>query len=229
MVRLHPWLTALVFCGTSLLTAQVLAEDRTHDGLYIRFGTGFGAYDEYANTGRTPLYDGRLRATSRGFAVASEFAMGGTPWKGLVIGGGIYSLEVYTSSVTTNKDAEASEQIGKALEDTAIESRDFNIVGPFIDRYFAPELGLHVQAALGVATQYGYTVNTRNPDDSDYNPVGAGFILGLGYESWITGEWSLGILARLGAGALFGKDENKVVWAHYIISMPTFLMTVTYH
>jgi hypothetical protein len=239
MARPCTWITAFVVSCASSLSEQAWAGpngssgrapgEMTHDGFYLRFGTGFGAYDERANSETTPLYDGRLRARSRGFAVASEFAMGGTPWKGLVIGGGLYTLEVYTSSVTTNKNAEASEEIQQATKDIAIESRDLSIIGPFIDRYFVPEYGLHVQAALGIAAQYGFTVNTPGPGGSDYNPVGPGFILGLGYESWITNQWSLGILARFGAGALFGKDDNDVVWAHYIVTLPTFLMTVTYH
>jgi hypothetical protein len=54
-------------------------------------------------------------------------------------------------------------------------------------------------------------------------------MLGFGYEMWIAEEWSLGLLARFGASVLFGKDEADVRWVHYVITMPTFLMTVTYH
>ncbi len=221
------WVASMSLCGFAAAEPRLpaTAPDRgahRHDGFYLRAASGFGAYDERANSQTADVYQGRLRIRSRGFAVASEFAMGGTPFEGLVIGGGVYSMTVYTSSVTFNKETAPAEDVG-------VESRDFSVVGVFVDRYFVPTLGVHVQGALGIAQQLGLTVNSDPFDSDDYNPVGPGIMLGLGYEMWIAEQWSLGVLARFGGSVLFGKDTANVRWVHYIITNPTFLMTVTYH
>src|SRR5690606_11469866 len=85
----------LGFAGVSLLCQNAAADPKAHaevaaagghrhDGFYMRFATGFGAYDERADSETTEVYSGRLRTRARGFAVASEFAIGGTPYEGLV-------------------------------------------------------------------------------------------------------------------------------------------------
>jgi hypothetical protein len=197
-----------------------------HNGFYVRYGIGLGAYFERANTQPSDRYGGKLRTRARGFTVASEFAMGGTPWDGLVLGGGVYTTEVYTSSVILNHE-EATED--PAVKRVAIESRNIDLVAMFIDRYFVPTLGLHVQAALGIASQLGLTTATNLNADRNYIPVGAGLMLGLGYETWLSHELSLGFLARFGGAILFGRDANEVAWVHYITTNPAFLVTVTYH
>lgn len=195
----------------------------THDGFYMRIATGFGAYNERAFAPSSEAYGGALQARARGFAVASEFAMGGTPWAGFVIGGGIYSTEVYSASLNFSRE-------GVEPEDLADEARNYTLLAVFADRYFVPNVGLHVQAALGVSFQSALTVDVDvDSENDDYEVVGPGFMLGLGYEMWIAEQWSLGVLARFGSSVLFGRDSNEVNWVHVITTLPTFLMTVTYH
>lgn len=197
---------------------------QVHDGFYLRLATGLGAYTEQANSETHEYYEGRMRASTRGFAVANEFAMGGTPLPGLVIGGGVYTTEVFTSSVTVNKPR--IERPG----DMSLESRDLSIVGVFVDRYFVSSLGVHAQAALGISSQLGFSVNTGDfGRESSYTPVGPGLMLGFGVEMWIADQWSLGVLARFSNSVLFGKDSQGARWVHYASAWPTFLMTVTYH
>ncbi|HEY6727874.1 MAG TPA: hypothetical protein VI197_27765 [Polyangiaceae bacterium] len=198
---------------------------RTHDGLYLRFASGFGVYDELARSEDVERFDGRLRIKARGFAAVRELAVGGTPYPGLVIGGGIYGVAVVTSSVTTNRDDQEIE----LSRDVAPESRDLSIIGVFVDRYFVPALGLHVQAALGLANQYGVRVDGEPFNQGEYSPFGPGGLIGLGYETWVTDQWSLGVLARFGASVMFGKDAQGTRWVHYVTNAPSFLMTVTYH
>jgi hypothetical protein len=197
-----------------------------HDGFYMRFASGLGVYNEKAVSESDERYDGKVHVRARGFASVGEFALGGTPYPGLVIGGGAFATEVVTSSVTTNRDDNPDVDVANDLE---IESRDLTIVGVFVDRYFVPTLGLHVQAALGVAQQYGVSVNTNPTDEDVYDPAGPGGVLGLGYDMWIAEQWSLGVLARVGGSVLFGKDSMNVTWTHYTWDWPSFLMTVTYH
>lgn len=193
---------------------------QTHDGFYLRLASGFGAYDEAAWSGK---YDnvGKVNARARGFAVTGEVAVGTTPWTGLVIGLGVYTSQVYTSSVTFKRDVPPPEEIG-------IESRDFNLFGVFVDRYFVPTLGVHAQAALGVATQLELGIDPFDPKENRYTAFGPGILLGFGYETWIGEQWSLGALARMDFSTLFGR-QSGVRWVHVVMNTPTFLMTVTNH
>lgn len=220
----------LAWCGHAAAdpaaTVSTAPGVHTHDGLYVRFATGFGVYSELARSEDVERFDGRLRLRARGFAVAREFAVGGTPYPGLVIGGGVYGAGVVTSSVTINRDDQADNDVS---EDLASESRDLSIIGVFVDRYFVPTLGLHVQAALGLANQYGLSVDDEPFSESKYSPLGPGGIIGIGYEMWLTDQWSLGVLARFGASVMFGKDAQGTRWVHYVTNSPSFLMTVTYH
>ena len=205
----------------------------THDGFYLRYASGFGVYDEYAKSETDARYGGRVGVRARGFAVGGEFALGGTPYPGLVVGGGIYEVGVVTSSVTTNQEDDSEIEVAEELE---IESRDLTLFGLFADRYFVPTLGLHVQAALGIAQQIGLSLARPANDDLEeddkkdvYDPWGPGLMLGVGYEMWLTEQWSIGVLARVTATLMFSKDANHVSWIHFAASWPSFLMTVTYH
>lgn len=206
------------------------SKPNTHDGFYARFGTGFGSYDERFQSQANPAYGGRVSAQVRGIAGASEIAMGGTPYEGLVIGGGIYSADVLTSTLLVNE--------GRTLpEGFDATSRDFSMVALFMDRYFVPTLGVHFQAALGVASQTGVSLGGANLGRNSQTANGPGLMLGFGYETWMLDQWSLGALARTSFGVLFSRDKvevgpdetQNVRWVHYVISIPEFLMTVTYH
>lgn len=231
-----PWIAAFAVCCSAGAWCRPAAADpavtteaepgvRTHDGFYVRFATGLGVYDELARSEEVERFDGRLRIKARGFAVARELAFGGTPYPGLVVGGGVYEVQVVTSSVTMNRD-DSEIDLSKNV---APESRALSILGVFVDRYFVPSAGLHIQAALGMANQYGVRVDGDAFNQGEYSPFGPGGIIGLGYETWLTDQWSLGVLARFAGCVMFGKDAQGTRWVHYATSVPSFLMTVTYH
>jgi len=218
-------LTSGCKAGPPKSAEEVAHSKHNHDGFYMRLATGLGVYNEQSVSESDERYQGKVHVRARGFASASEFALGGTPYPGLVIGGGAFSTEVVTSSVTTNRDDDPDVELAEDLE---LESRDLSVVGVFADRYFVPRLGLHVQAALGFAQQYGLSVDAPAQEDGN-GAVGPGGVLGIGYEMWIGEQWSLGVLARIGGSVLFSKDSLGVKWVHYSWSMPSFLMSVTYH
>jgi len=242
--RVQRWTLSMAALGALVGWASGAAADpattpenapgvNTHDGFYLRVGSGFGVYDEFAQSETDARYGGRVGVRARGFAVASEFALGGTPYPGLVLGGGIYGVGVITSSVTSNQADDSEIEVAEELE---IESRDLTIFGVFADRYFVPTLGLHVQAAVGIAQQIRLSLARPPNDDLEdddkedvYDPFGPGLMLGIGYEMWLTEQWSIGVLARVAATVMFSKDANHVKWMHYAWSWPSFLMTVTYH
>jgi len=236
------WMLSVALAGVLASRARGAAADaaappeqapgvNTHDGFYFRFASGFGGYDEMAQSHYHEPYGGggKLNVRVRGFSIAHEFALGGTPYPGLVIGGGVYSIEVVTSTVTSNRDDDPRYPMPG---DMTLESRSLDIIGVFADRYFVPTLGLHLQAALGLAQQVGFSLDGGTDDDDEdalIDPLGPGLALGLGYEIWIAEQWSLGVLARATTAVLFSRDDNNVRWTHLVWSWPTFLMTVTYH
>jgi hypothetical protein len=199
------------------------SKPQTHDGFYLRFATGFGSYDERFQSQANAAYGGRVSAQVRGISGASEVAVGFTPWEGFVIGGGVYSADVLTSTVLVNE--------GRTLpEGFDATSRDFSMVALFIDRYFVPTLGVHFQAALGVASQTGVDIGGVDVQRAHQAAEGPGLMLGFGYETWMLDQWSLGALVRASFGVLFSRDEAvDARWVHYVVSLPEFLMTVTYH
>ena len=150
---------------------------RTHDGFYLRLGLGFGG------VGGNVTPDGGGPSTSmKGGTVSSELAFGGTIAPGLVIGGGIYSMIVpspkYTPDGGTEVDAGAHHIAG---------------FGPFLDWYFDPTKGGHLQAGLLLASG---VISQKDPAPGAKG-FGGGLMIGGGYEFWVADQWSIGPLARI--------------------------------
>jgi hypothetical protein len=195
---------------------------RTHDGFYMRFGLGFGGFHDYlvADSG-----DGFSHAgTVTGMGTASEFALGGTPARGLVIGGGIYGMSVLAS------DFIAEDEAFDAGLPTEINPspRNLSLIGPFIDYYPDPRNGMHLQAALGFAGLTGIRRDHVRFRDDDI-AIGGGLMFGAGYEWWVADEWSVGVLGRVMGAALFQGDDDGADWIHWVVTVPSVLFSVTYH
>jgi hypothetical protein len=190
----------------------------THDGFYLRLGIGFAS-----TSGTVKRSSGGFDAPDTdqsGAGVASELAFGGTVAPGLVIGGGIWgasvpSPEYETSGTSTDGDSLA-----------------LSSIGPFIDYYFDPNGGGHLQAAiaLGVASQ------SKGDLDSAYTGTGYSLMLGGGYEWWVGEQWSLGVLARVQYFNVSGHPDDDIagisaddidVEASFFV--PALLLSITYH
>jgi hypothetical protein len=196
-----------------------------HDGFYLRFGSGFGVYEERMESDETSLYGGEVGGRTTGVATVGEFAMGGTIARGLVLGGGFYTAKLLAGHFRLD-DSSAVNPPGE-LEP---ELRDLVMVGPFLDWYPKPTRGLHFQAAVGLASlSSGSRGFDDEDDDARYDAVGGGLVLGVGYEWWIGDEWSIGALGRIQAAAVTGEDDANVRWFHGVSTGPTLLLTLTYH
>jgi hypothetical protein len=197
---------------------------QTHDGFYLRFGSGFGIYEERLESDESDLYGGDVSGRSVGISSVGEFAMGGTIREGLVLGGGLYTAKLLSGHYRS--DASSAGDPPLELDP---EARDLVMLGPFLDYYPRPSRGLHFMAALGLAGMTA-TLGGRTDDDDDrYTAVGGGLVFGVGYEWWVGDEWSLGAMARAMAVALSGKDEADVRWFHGIGASPSLMLTLTYH
>ena len=192
-----------------------------HDGFYFRVGLGFGGL-----VGKVePDVESDLEGKTSGFSVLSELAFGGTPIPGLVIGGGIYSANTPATSYELEEGDAAITIEGKGTT--------VGVIGPFVDVYPNPELGLHFQGAVG----FGVLTADESDDDDDlafppdkYSGVGLGLMVGGGYEVFVADQWSIGGVVRvLYANATMKSDSDDFVDVKAHALVPGALFTVTYH
>jgi hypothetical protein len=164
---------ALALFGAS---ASARAEPRTHDGFYFEAALGLG----FATV------SGPAGQSSHGVAALPSLLAGGTPLRGLVLGGGLIGAVGFAPSGAL---------VAGAPSDPASPrdpSLSLAIVGPFVDYFPDPRGGFHLQALGGYAE-----LAARQSDDAlAANPAGVGFALGVGQELWIGEQWSAGLLGR---------------------------------
>jgi len=203
---------------------------RFHDGFYLRLAVGIG--------GVSGRYRGDFSGADKfdvsGIAALDEVAFGGTPSPGVVIGGGIYGSTTPSPTMSFRGVDQKMGAVG------------VGVVGPFVDVYPNPQVGFHVQGAIGLAvlsaakgdaqlvcnsvTSVGpICVTEINPPD-DYFGTGLGVVVGAGYEGWIGDQWSIGGMARLtyASGTLRPMNET-IPDVKASVLVPGALFTVTYH
>lgn len=212
----------LVLCGGTAYAQAPAPEapvvDATvhnHDGFYLRIGTGFGSYNETIT-----MEDADDSSTVTGMASVGELSFGGAVRPGFIVGGGFWTSSVMASDLQVRGPAPPDEVM--------VGGGNYTVVGPFIDWYFDPRGGLHLQGAIGLATVRGWNLTEADvyPDAAS---IGAGVMVGFGYEWWASAQWSLGILGRLTGVIAAQETEDDVLWFHAIGSSPSVLFTATYN
>ncbi|MDQ2647413.1 MAG: hypothetical protein M3020_26660, partial [Myxococcota bacterium] len=193
-----------------------------HDGFYFRAGLGLGGL-----IGKlTPDVEDSLDISVGGFSFLSELAFGGTVGSGVVIGGGIYTAN--TQKTTYEVDA-AGATVSFDGGSTTV-----GVLGPFVDVYPNPEMGLHFGGALG----FGVITAEEGDEDDDgfafpptkYAGGGFGLMLQGGYEVFVADQWSIGGAARLlYAHATLKADDDGYEDVKAGVFVPGALFTVTYH
>ncbi|MBX3128238.1 MAG: hypothetical protein KF718_16055 [Polyangiaceae bacterium] len=185
-----------------------------HDGFYLQFGLGLGSMSTSATIDPAPSNPPDVSIT--GMGVAGQFLLGGTPAPGFVIGGGSMGF-----SAPRAKLKEDGQEV--ALDD---ETFNLSMLGLFVDYYFDPTQGFHLQALIGFAQL------SSDDSDADENPTGVGLSLGLGYEWWVGEQWGLGVLGKL-MYASTSVDVDLVTGGtgsiKYQTLVPALLLTATLH
>src|SRR5262245_48548928 len=192
--------------------------DYPHHGFYLRLATGFAAYDERLSSADAAA--GETQGRNRGIATLGELAIGGSPAPRWVLGGGIYSADVLASTYRTTQSLPPAE-LDPGLRNVAL-------IGPFVDYAFESLYGLHVQAALGLATLTPRVFGDPATSVSEYLALGGGLMFGGGYEWDISENWRIGVLSRTTLSVLSGRDDSKARWLHVVITSPGLLLTITY-
>lgn len=187
---------------------------RRHDGFYFRWAGGLAYLSDSIDSSWAG--DAQLR----GFGVGGELLFGGTPAKGLVLGGGSHAVSVASPSLTIQgADADAPE--------TAVLS----LLGGFVDYYFDESRGWHAQVFLGFA---GLSADNSKPSET---PYGFGLGAGVGHEWWTSAQWSVGVLARVTVASLTFEDtiysesygERVSLEETHTVVAPGLLASITYH
>jgi hypothetical protein len=154
--------------------------------------------------------DGFDAARFTGGAITGELLFGGTPARGLVIGGGTNGATVIAPHLDVDGDSASPPDV-LAL----------SLVGPFLVYYPDPERGTHLQLLAG----YGLLQADRSSFAE--SPDGFGVSLGVGHEAFVSEQWSIGILGRL-MGAVLSYSPNGENERHVVL-VPGTIATLTLH
>jgi hypothetical protein len=158
---------------------------RLHDGFYLRLSAGLGSlsasFDDKTANGET------LDGTNPAFG--ADFALGGSPRPGFVIGG---ALMYQGGNLDLRRGLERAPSRGVSLA----------VAGFFIDFFPAPRRGFHLGGLIGPAV-----LAVKNVGDGLKPTAGAGVAAWLGYDFWVGDEWSLGPTLKL-VGAATGDTES---------------------
>ena len=187
-------------------------------GLYVRGGLGFGGMGNNVIATEKDEGEERSEGTVTGMAMTSELSIGGTVGENLVLGGGIYSTYVFASNYTQIS--------GDAIPRGLQRPESLTLVGLMADWRFAPQLGLHVQGAVGVAGLSSQVIRDGELDGSTL-AFGPGLTLGIGADFWLDPNWAVGAMARFTAAVALEKEDGE----HYVHGLvcPAVLLTVAYN
>jgi hypothetical protein len=174
-----------------LTAAPAGAEPRTHDGFQFRGAIGGGYLSDSIS------YDpGGDFGTIHGGAGVGEFYFGGTPVTGLVVGGFVSVTQAPGPSLSAN-----GRNVGTASSDVSL---NLAILAPYVDWFPNPNEGLHLLGFVG----FGEAHVSDSNGNSSVSATGVALGAGIGYDWWISDEWSLGVLGRFTYAAL--SDTTSV-------------------
>jgi hypothetical protein len=176
-----PWLAlvpafALLLGSSSASAQRARGGHHVHDGFYFRGSIGVGTLDFDQRSDWVGVPDGRVT----GPGTASDLMLGGTPARGLVVGGALLGTHAPDPDFDSDR-----------LEVEPNTDASWFIIGPFVDFFFFPDKGFHIGAAAGPSAIW---YRDLDPDLNDRREAywGAGIAAWAGYDAWISSNWSLG-------------------------------------
>jgi hypothetical protein len=184
------------------------AGDETHDGFQFRGAVGLAYISDSESfsgaSGSATIYGGSGMA---------ELYFGGAPFPGLTIGGTLGSVVAFGPSVSAGGQTATTDNSTKL---------NFFTIGPYVDYYPDPHGGFHVLGTLGFASLSASNGSGQSSDASTGFEIGAG----VGYDWWVSANWSLGILGRFTIAPL--SQSNGGVTEHDTTIVPAVLFSFTY-
>ncbi len=181
--------------------AEAKAESRTHDGFYLHFDAGLGYLSSSAEAVGTEI-------TYSGVTLPASLLMGGTVGP-VAFGGGFFSDYAPSPSAS----------LGGVDYELADISLYLIGIGMFADVHPNPKNGLHFLPFVG----WGGLEASVDGDVGGSDPTGLILSMGVGYDFWISAEWSAGVMGR------FAYAPLSINGVSYTTIAPALLGTITYH
>jgi hypothetical protein len=157
-----------------------------HDGFYVRMAAGFGV-TQVSVERQSAGPDAQARIPG----LALDFLLGTTPLRGIVVGGGMLldtgKLDLERRDLLFDSDDAAGTTTFAAMLDV------------FPDAYE----GLHFGGA------FGYSIFNVSSDERGTSAVLARGVAGgvwVGYDAWLSAEWSIGSLLRVQRGHMTSDE-----------------------
>jgi hypothetical protein len=182
---------------------------RYHDGFYLRMALGLGVSGALVSSeaNSVPNY------SFAGGGGAADLWLGGTPAKGLAMGGALSVLAMNS----TRRRVDGASRSGDVSGTTGL-------LGFFVDGFPDPQRGFHFGGAVGLASGHA---EVKNSDPDTFNGSGVGLGTWLGYDAWVSPQWSLGGLLRL-TGSLTRETRDDVSY-QASLGGATLSFTALYH
>ncbi len=187
-----------------------------HDGFFARMSLGLG-YGSLKVTERL-TGENEQKAKFSGPALMVDVMMAGTLAPGFVLGGAVMIHSMSEPTFEYNDDEVEAEDVVVGVSG----------LGIFAAFYPDPTNGLNLHALLGYG---GRTIEIDGEDYSDDQPSGPMLAAGVGYDFWISEQWSLGPSLRVTYAHMSMEETQDGMtnnWTDSFIS-PTLAFTATYH
>jgi hypothetical protein len=176
--------------------------------LYLRAALGGGGVRDGLSSTFLLGFDGEATGASG----VGGLSIGGAIKPGFILGGGLYFEQVADPKVKINGvDVSTDVSVGT-----------FGLIGPMIEWYPNAQKGFHLGGAIGGARIQMKDSSGRTKNNE---PVGGGGLFEIGYDWWVSDDWSLGVMGRL-TGATMRDSEAQV---RHNWSGGAVLFTATYN
>lgn len=187
----------MVLSAPPVPPAMQRAGYHVHDGFYLRMAAGLGAGHLNISTNSRLANDFSMGGAGLGL----NLWIGGTPWRGVALGG-LFMVQGVNESNTQVAGHSSHESMNGGIV----------VLGPFIDAFPDPMRGLHVGGSLGLAGFNAKAEGNALEDVhqvKDYNGGGLAASAWVGYMGFVGPEWSLGGLLQVTA-LTTNKTEDDI-------------------
>lgn len=185
----------LVISAPPVPPPQQRAGYHVHDGFYLRLAAGVGGGHASVSGDNSPNFG------MGGAGLALNLWLGGTPARGIAVGG-MASLQTISDSSTVVEG-----------QKTGLGSNGGTLLlGPFVDVFPDPMRGLHFGGSVALAflgAKADSRVLEREQGVKDYSGGGLGASAWIGYMGFVGPEFSLGGLVQL-SGYGTGQNEERI-------------------
>jgi hypothetical protein len=179
-----------------------------HDDFYLRLALGLGFSGALVSSNSKSLGD----YSFAGGGGAADVWVGGTPTPGLALGAALSVLGLNSAARRVDGNKISGDVSGTT-----------GLIGFFVDGFPDPERGFHFGGAIGVASGSAEIKGASKK----FEGGGLGLEGFIGYDLWVSQQWSLGGLARL-IGSIT-REESDGVSYEASIGGASLSFTALYH